>query len=103
MFARPQDWIGVCQNLWDLNSDDCANMARLREKSFGESKVRLRDLQAMVSIMLLLMSGSTQPALAQAGVAPTGTAQQSNPTAPVTQPPTGSDQNSLPPTPAPKL
>ena len=103
MFARPQDWIGVCQNLWDLNSDDCANMARLREKSFGESKVRLRDLQAMVSIVLLLMSGSTQPALAQAGVAPTGTAQQSNPTAPVTQPPTGSDQNSLPPTPAPKL
>jgi outer membrane protein TolC len=57
----------------------------------------------MVSIVLLLMSGSTQPALAQAGVAPTGTAQQSNPTAPVTQPPTGSDQNSLPPTPAPKL
>ena len=56
-------------------------------------------MQATAAIVLLLMSGSTQPALAQAA---SGTTQQTSPTQPATQPPTGADQN-LPPTPAPKL
>jgi outer membrane protein len=47
----------------------------------------------MAAIALLLMSVSIQP----------GAAQQTNPTAPATQPVTGADQNNLPTTPAPKL
>jgi outer membrane protein len=60
-------------------------------------------MQAIAAIALLLMSGSMQPALAQAGVAGTQPAQQANPTAPTAQPVTGADQNNLPATPAPKL
>jgi outer membrane protein len=65
--------------------------------------VRLRDLQATAAIVLLLMSGSTQPALAQAAAAPSAPAQQTNPTAPAPQAPTGADQSNLPPVPQPKL
>ncbi|HEY4380677.1 MAG TPA: TolC family protein [Acidobacteriaceae bacterium] len=59
--------------------------------------MKLRDLQATAAIALLLMGVNTQPVLAQ------GAAQQTNPTAPTTQPATGADQNNLPPTPTPKL
>ena len=68
------------------------------EPELENTKVKLRDLQAMAAIALLLMSVTTQPVLAQ-GVSG---AQQTNPTAPAAQPVTGADQN-LPATPAPKL
>jgi outer membrane protein TolC len=58
-------------------------------------------MQATAAIVLLLMSGNMQPALAQVNVG-TGGAQQPSATAPAQQAPTGADQN-LPPTPAPKL
>ena len=57
----------------------------------------------MAAIALLLLSVNTQPAMAQAGVAPSGAPQQTNPTAPATQPATGADQANIPATPAPKL
>jgi len=76
---------------------------KFRKEELENNIVRLKDMQATAAIVLLLMSGSTQPALSQAGVAPSGMAQQSDPTAPVAQPATGADQNNLPPTPAPKL
>ena len=50
-------------------------------------RVRLRDLQATAAIALLLMSGMTQPALAQAAAAPAPQADQTT------------DQNALPPAP----
>ena len=67
--------------------------------------MRLKDLQATAAIVLLLISGSTQPALAQAGGAPSGAPQQTqtSATAPAPQPPTGADQSNLPSVPAPKL
>ncbi len=58
-------------------------------------------MQATAAIALLLMSGSIQPAMGQAGNS--GGTAQTNPTAPATQPVTGADQNILPATPAPKL
>ncbi len=65
--------------------------------------MRLKDLQATAAIVLLLISGSTQPALGQASGAPSGAPQQTSATAPVAQPPTGADQSNLPSVPAPKL
>jgi outer membrane protein TolC len=62
------------------------------------NKLRIKDIQATAAIALLLMSGTVQPALAQA-TAP----QQTSPTQPVVQPVTGADQSNLPTTPAPKL
>ncbi len=69
--------------------------------------VRLRDLQAMAAIALLLMSGNAQPAMAQLAAPSNGANQpaaapQTSATQPATQPMTSADQN-LPPTPAPKL
>ena len=60
-------------------------------------------MQATAAIALLLMSGNMQPALAQAGAAPTGTAQQTSSSVSVTpvQPAAGAAQANLPP--APKL
>lgn len=60
-------------------------------------------MQATAAIVLLLMSGNTQPTLGQAAAAPSGVAQQSDPMAPAALPATGADQSNLPPTPAPKL
>jgi outer membrane protein TolC len=61
--------------------------------------VRLRDLQATAAIALLLISGSTQATLGQAGVGPSGTAQQTG----AAQPAEGAGQNNLQLPPAPKL
>src|SRR6266702_6646902 len=77
----------------------CGSGRPFEQKELESKNVRLKDMQATAAIVLLLMSGSTQPALAQAA---SGTTQQTNPTQPATQPATGADQN-LPPTPAPKL
>jgi outer membrane protein len=60
-------------------------------------------MQATAAIALLLMSVSTQPGLAQAGVTPATDVQQTSPTRPAAQPATGADQSNLPQTPAPKL
>jgi outer membrane protein len=73
------------------------------EKELERNKVRLKDLQATAAIVLLLISGSTQPALGQAGGAPSGAPQQTSATAPAPQAPTGADQSNLPSVPAPKL
>ena len=54
-------------------------------------------------MVLLMMSGSLQPAFGQAATTPTGTPQQTSPTQPTTAPATGADQNNLPPTPQPNL
>ncbi len=70
---------------------DCVASRRELENA----NVRLRDMQAMAAIALLLMGTVAQPGLAQA--------QQTDPTKATTQPATGADQNSLPPNPAPKL
>src|SRR5438105_4497940 len=56
------------------------------EGRVGERIVRLRDMQAAASIALLLMSGWTQPAMAQ---------QQTNPNPP-TNPPTNPQTNPTP-------
>ena len=58
-------------------------------------------MQATAAIVLLVISGNMQPALAQAGVAPGGVALQANQAA--AQPAAGANQNNLPPNPAPKL
>ncbi len=55
-------------------------------------------MQATAAIVLLLISGVNQPAMAQAVAAPAG--QQATPAA---QAPTGADQDALPQEPAPKL
>ncbi len=60
-----------------------------REPELETTNVRLRDLQAMAAIALLLMSVSTQPVVAQEA-------------AQVAQPATGTNQTDLPQTPAPK-
>ena len=59
--------------------------------------MRLKDLQATAAVLLLTMSGTMQPALAQAGTSSSTPAQQPNATTP-----TGADQTSLPQMPAPK-
>src|SRR4051794_9428333 len=78
----------------------------------GERIVRLRDMQAAASIALLLMSGWTQPAMAQqqrnppTNPVPTTQPPQTNPTAPATPQPVQSDttgQAGLPQAPPPKL
>ena len=66
-------------------------------------------MQATAAMALLLVSGTMQPAMAQAGASPaaavqqTGPVQQTSPTQPTTQPVTGADQSNLPSVPAPKL
>jgi outer membrane protein len=60
-------------------------------------------MQAAAAIVLLVMSGNMQPALAQAGAAPNGAAQQTSPVAVTAQQATGTSQNTLPSIPAPKL
>ncbi len=79
----------------------------VREEELEKMNVRLRDLQAMAAIALLLMSGNAQPAMAQLAAPSNGANQpaaapQTSATQPATQPMTSADQN-LPPTPAPKL
>jgi outer membrane protein TolC len=54
----------------------------------------LKDLQAIAAVLLLVMSGNVQPALAQVA--------QPGPTQPSTTAPSGVDQNNLPQMPAPK-
>ena len=56
-------------------------------------------MQATAAIALLLMSGNTQPVMAQASGAGQ---QQTSPAQPTTQPVTGVDQTNLPATPQPK-
>jgi outer membrane protein len=73
------------------------------EHELERNKVRLKDLQATAAIVLLLISGSTQPGLAQAGAAPSGAPLQTSATQPTPQTPTGADQSNLPQVPAPKL
>jgi outer membrane protein TolC len=63
------------------------------------NQVRIKDMQATAAIALLLMSVNIQPALAQAGVAPSGAAPQSSSSS--AQPAAGMTQSNLPP--APKL
>ena len=60
-------------------------------------------MQAAAAIVLLVMSGNMQPALAQAGAAPSGAAPQTSPVAATAQQATGTSQNTLPSIPAPKL
>ena len=60
-------------------------------------------MQAAAVIVLLVMSGNVQPALAQAGAAPSGAAQQTTAAAATAQQATGAAQNALPSIPAPKL
>src|SRR5882672_4149171 len=77
----------------------------------GERIVRLRDMQAAASIALLLMSGWTQPGMAQQQTNPqtnptTQPPAQTNPTAPAPPQAVQSDttgQAGLPQAPAPKL
>jgi len=73
------------------------------EQELERNKVRLKDLQATAAIVLLLISGSTQPGLAQASAAPSGAPVQTSATQPTPQTPTGADQSNLPQVPAPKL
>jgi outer membrane protein TolC len=63
------------------------------------NQVRIKDMQATAAIALLLMSVNIQPALAQAGVAPSGATPQSSSSS--AQPAAGMTQSNLPP--APKL
>jgi outer membrane protein len=71
-----------------------------RFKELENTNVRLRDLQGMAAIALLLMSVSTQPAPAQEAAPASGAVQLSGPAA---QPAAVANQNNLPSTPAPKL
>src|SRR5438270_368010 len=82
------------------------------EGRVGERIVRLRDMQAAASIALLLMSGWTQPAMAQqqtnppTNPVPTTQPPQTSPTAPAPPQAVQSDttgQPGLPQAPAPKL
>src|SRR6266702_247393 len=87
----------------------CRQIAEKNQGRVGERIVRLRDMQAAASIALLLMSGWTQPGMAQQQTNPqtNPTPQppaQTNPTAPAQ--PVQSDttgQPGLPQAPAPKL
>jgi outer membrane protein len=66
-----------------------------REGKLEKTNVRLRDMQATAAIALLLMSGITQPGMAQAA-APAAATQ-------TPQVATGTNTGDLPPEPAPKL
>jgi outer membrane protein len=85
----------------------CRQIAEKHQGRVGERIVRLRDMQAAASIALLLMSGWTQPGVAQQQTnPPTQPPTQTSPTAPaspqaVTNDTTG--QPGLPQAPAPKL
>src|SRR5437667_12613750 len=89
----------------------CRQIAEKNQGRVGERIVRLRDMQAAASIALLLMSGWTQPGMAQQQTNPqtNPTPQppaQTNPTAPAPAQPVQSDttgQPGLPQAPAPKL
>ena len=81
-----------------------AETARVRaalqsKKSWESTNVRIKDMQATAAMLLLVMSGNMQPALAQTGVG----AQQTNPATVAAPPATAADQSNLPPVPAPKL
>lgn len=68
--------------------------------------MRLKDLQAAASIVLLLMSVSTEPALAQQNAAPQSQGTQTSPNTPAPAQPTVTDTTGtagLPQAPAPKL
>jgi len=93
---------GFARDVLELTPEPCVR-AESPGRRVGEIKVKLKDLQATAAIVLLLMSGSTQQTLAQAAAAPSAPAQQTNPTAPVAQTPTGADQSNLPSVPEPKL
>ena len=60
-------------------------------------------MQATAAILLLVMSGNMQPAMAQTAAATGGSTQQKDPDGPAAQPATGADQSNLPSMPAPKL
>jgi outer membrane protein TolC len=60
-------------------------------------------MQATAAIALLLISGMTQPGVAQAQAGQTVAAQQVDPTKPAAQTATGADQSNLPTAPPPKL
>src|SRR5438105_121465 len=55
------------------------------------------------AIVLLMMSGSLQPAFGQAETTPTGAPQQTSPTQPTTAQATGADQSNLPQPPQPNF
>ncbi|HEY5056077.1 MAG TPA: TolC family protein [Acidobacteriaceae bacterium] len=57
--------------------------------------MRLKDLQSATAVLLVVLSGNVQPALAQAQQMPSATQ-------PATAAPSGADQSSLPQMPAPK-
>lgn len=101
--VRPCKLRGL-QEMYGKDTGALRFWAEFRARRVGEYKVRLKDLQATAAIVLLLMSGGTQPALAQGPGTPSAPAQQqTNPTAPAVQTPTGADQSNLPQVPQPKL
>src|SRR5882757_9311061 len=85
----------------------CRQIAEKHQERVGERIVRLRDMQAAASIALLLMSGWTQPGVAQQQTNPTTQPPpQTNPTAPAPPQPVANDttgQPGLPQAPTPKL
>src|ERR1035438_10550349 len=103
MRATPRS-AGIAREFIGFDGGDCPGSGSApSKKSWESTNVRIKDMQAAAAIVLLVMSGNMQPALAQAGVAPSGPAQQTSPAAATAQQATGASQNTLPSIPAPKL
>ena len=105
MRATPRS-AGIAREFIGFDGGDCPGFgqrSKQDKKSRESTNVRIKDMQAAAAIVLLVMSGNMQPALAQAGIAPSGAAQQTSPVEVTAQQATGTSQNTLPSIPAPKL
>src|ERR1039458_9440965 len=95
--GRPRAAPGVAGDFIGFDGGDCPGSdSAPGNKSWESTNVRIKDMQAAAAIVLLVMSGNMQPALAQAGAAPSGAAQQTSPAAAAAQQATGASQNTLP-------
>src|ERR1035441_5441066 len=102
--GRPRAARGLRENSSGLTAETAQGSGSApSKKSWESTNVRIKDMQAAAAIVLLVMSGNMQPALAQAGAAPSGAAQETGPAAGQAQQATGTSQNTLPSIPAPKL
>ena len=99
MRATPRS-AGIAREFIGFDGGDCPGFgqrSKQDKKSRESTNVRIKDMQATAAIALLLMSVNIQPALAQAGVAPSGAAPQSSSSS--AQPAAGMTQSNLPPAP----
>src|ERR1035441_9186349 len=95
--GRPRAARGLRENSSGLTAETAQGSGSApSKKSWESTNVRIKDMQAAAAIVLLVMSGNMQPALAQAGAAPSGSAQQTSPAPATAQQSNGASKNNMP-------